>query len=482
MLDDAELLRRYSESGAESAFTELVRRHLNLVYFTALRRTCGDTALAQDIAQSVFSTAAGKARSLASHASLAGWLYTTTRHLADRAVRKEQTRRRYEEAAAMDPLTITDESPEWERIRPFIDGALDEMTETDREVILVRFFEGRGYADIGSALQISEDAARMRAERALEKLKRLLHRRGIRSAAAALAVALATQGSIAVPAGMVTVVSGAAMASVAAASGTTAIFGFMSISKITTITASIAAISAGSLAVIERNRAQSAEANLAAMTEVRDSLQASIAEAEKRAAQAYNLAEDADRDSASLLAAIEATRRQDLLQKSLHSPQVSPASDDPLTRSLDGIFPDGIVAVVAGRTITVDEIRRKIAPQLPKLQADARDHNELGHRLNKLQNTAIKDAVERILLIKEFSNHRMTEEPRHVAPAFVEQAMAEILKEQFANDTGKFAAFLQSRGMTHEQYRREVEENIAYGYMRQQQRRLESANSNTTAK
>ena len=143
MVHDAELLLRYSESGAEAAFTEFVRRHLDLVYFTALRRTSGDAALAQDIAQGVFATAARKARELASHLSLAGWLYITTRHLADKAVRKEETRRRYEKAASMDALTNAEASPEWERLRPLIDRALDEMSETDREGILLRFFRGR---------------------------------------------------------------------------------------------------------------------------------------------------------------------------------------------------------------------------------------------------------------------------------------------------------------------------------------------------
>src|SRR6187549_3739148 len=80
MIDDAELLRRYSGAGSEAAFTELVGRHISLVYFTALRRT-GESALAHDITQSVFSTAARKSAGLAGHPSVTGWLYTTTRHL-----------------------------------------------------------------------------------------------------------------------------------------------------------------------------------------------------------------------------------------------------------------------------------------------------------------------------------------------------------------------------------------------------------------
>ena len=54
MIPDGELLRRYAETNSESAFTELVERHLPLVYSAALRQVNGDAHLAQDVAQTVF--------------------------------------------------------------------------------------------------------------------------------------------------------------------------------------------------------------------------------------------------------------------------------------------------------------------------------------------------------------------------------------------------------------------------------------------
>jgi len=42
MTDDAELLRRYATDRSEAAFAELVRRHVDLVYSTALRQMGGD--------------------------------------------------------------------------------------------------------------------------------------------------------------------------------------------------------------------------------------------------------------------------------------------------------------------------------------------------------------------------------------------------------------------------------------------------------
>jgi DNA-directed RNA polymerase specialized sigma24 family protein len=90
MTDDASLLRQFAEHGDEAALGVFVRRHLPLVHAAALRRLGGDAALAQDVAQQVFVAAARRAAALAEHACATGWLYTTTRHLAAKAVRREQ--------------------------------------------------------------------------------------------------------------------------------------------------------------------------------------------------------------------------------------------------------------------------------------------------------------------------------------------------------------------------------------------------------
>jgi DNA-directed RNA polymerase specialized sigma24 family protein len=79
MLADNELLRRYCAERSESAFAELVQRHATLVYGAALRQLNGNTDLARDATQMVFTDLALKAASLANHRSLVGWLYTSAR-------------------------------------------------------------------------------------------------------------------------------------------------------------------------------------------------------------------------------------------------------------------------------------------------------------------------------------------------------------------------------------------------------------------
>lgn len=222
-VSDGDLLRQYAEDRSQLAFTELVRRHVNLVYFAALRRVGGDAHLADEVAQTVFSDLARKAVSLQARVTLAGWLYTSTRFAAAQAVRAERRRRNHEqEAHTMQELHSSPEE-DWERLRPVIDEAMDALNERDREAVLLRFFENLSLADVGEKLSLSPDAARMRVERALQKLHRLLAKRGIASTSAALATAFATQSGAAAPVELVAKIVAAAIWPAAAATTATSL-------------------------------------------------------------------------------------------------------------------------------------------------------------------------------------------------------------------------------------------------------------------
>ena len=235
MVEDAELLRRYVEDGSEESFAELVHRHLGLVYFGALRRTAGDPELAADVSQSVFIRLARHARSLRNHPVLTGWLFTTTRNVAINArIAEERRRTREQEAFTMhEPPTEQNQSPDWARLHPMLFDALDALPDEDRAAVLLRFFAGHPFAEVGRVLRITEEAARKRVERALDKMHAVLAHRGVSSTSAALGIALANQASATAPAGLATSVTGAALASAAAGGGVVAsIFTFMSTSKI----------------------------------------------------------------------------------------------------------------------------------------------------------------------------------------------------------------------------------------------------------
>ncbi|HVY69916.1 MAG TPA: sigma-70 family RNA polymerase sigma factor [Verrucomicrobiae bacterium] len=218
MPDDAELLERYARTRAEDAFATLAGRHLNLVYSAALRQLGGDSHAAQDTTQAVFVKLARQAKQLSGHPSLAGWLYTTTRHLALHTKRAAQRRTRREETAMNESKSSPGqaESVDWREVGPLLDEVMHELGERDRLALLLRYFEGLELRAVGEAIGLGENAARMRVDRALEKLRRLLEKRGVTSSGSVLAAALSTNTVSAAPVTLATQVLTAATAAGAA--------------------------------------------------------------------------------------------------------------------------------------------------------------------------------------------------------------------------------------------------------------------------
>lgn len=310
MKDDAELLRHFAENRSNEAFTELVRRHLDFVYSAALRQVNGDAHLAADVAQIVFVDLARKAGSLTGHRALAGWLFIGTRYTAAKLIRTEQRRRAREQRAEIMHDNDQMDSPAtgWDGISPVLDEALAQLGTTDREAVLLRFFEGRAFADIGARFRLNENAARMRVERALDKLRAQLEKRGLTSTSAALAAALAAQGVTAAPSGLaaaVAVSAGTGGGSVLAAMGT-----FMSMNKLSAGIAAAIVLSCGIGVMIQADANEQLHAEISALREQsRDTagLREANAQLARAAAEVDELRRD-DAEFARLAAEIQALR------------------------------------------------------------------------------------------------------------------------------------------------------------------------------
>jgi len=222
---DAQLIREYAEDGDESAFREIVVRHTDLIYSSALRQTnCPD--LASDVIQGVFTDLARKApalaKSLDENASLLGWLYRSTRFAALTQMRNDR-RRQDRERQAMENLDPAPETAlEWERIRPVLDDAMAELSEADRDALLLRFFKNQDFRAVGASLGVSNDTAQKRVSRALDRLRAGFTRRGVTTSALALATALSANAVSLAPAGLTASLATTALASASAATTVTA--------------------------------------------------------------------------------------------------------------------------------------------------------------------------------------------------------------------------------------------------------------------
>jgi RNA polymerase sigma factor (sigma-70 family) len=216
---DAQLLREFAEHGNDSAFREIVIRHTDFVYSVALR-CVNSPDLASDIAQSVFTDLSRKARSLADkladNASLVGWLYRSTRFAALNQLRDDHRRRAHERQAMEQLLAHSEAGPDWDRIRPILDEAMDELKEEDRDALLLRYFKNHDFRGVGLALGVSEDAAQKRVSRAVERLREFFAKHGVTVGASGLAVVISANAVQAAPLGLAVTISSAA-----ALSGTT---------------------------------------------------------------------------------------------------------------------------------------------------------------------------------------------------------------------------------------------------------------------
>ncbi len=237
MSDDMTLVREFAATQTEPAFAALVERHLGLVHSAALREV-GDPHLAEEISQAVFIILARKAAALGPNTVLSAWLYRTTRYAAADALKARRRRQAREQEAHMqstlnDPdaesmSRSTSTGADWAQLAPLLDDALNELGETDRAALVLRFFENKTAREIATALRMEEEAAQKRVARALEKLRARFVKRGVALTATVIAGAVAANSVQAAPVGLAVTVTAAA-------------------TKGATMTASIAAVVKGTM-------------------------------------------------------------------------------------------------------------------------------------------------------------------------------------------------------------------------------------------
>lgn len=221
MTDGQQLLADYVETGSETAFRELVSRYVDFVYSAAVRLVNGDAHLAEDITQAVFVDLARMARTFSREVMLGGWLHRHTCFVAGKTLRGER-RRQARERQAVEMNAMEDHSEaNLARIAPLLDEAINQLGSEDRAAILLRFFEQNDFQSVGAELGASEEAARKRVDRALDKLHASLTRRGVALSVTVLGTTLATQAVTAAPVGLAASISGAALAGAAAGGGAT---------------------------------------------------------------------------------------------------------------------------------------------------------------------------------------------------------------------------------------------------------------------
>ncbi len=340
MTPDHELLREYAETGDEAAFAEVVQRYLRLVYSTAFRLLAGDAHLAEDVAQGVFTDLARKARVLSGHETLAGWLHTSTRYLSHKTLRSQWRRQvREQKAVAMhEPNPVQEIS--LEQLRPVLDEAVGQLGETDRDAVLLRFFQGKSYREVAAILHLDENTVNKRVERALEKMRRHFARQGVTTTGALLATAITVQAATPLPAGLTAKVTGASLAGSTSAGGLAhavwKIF-FMTM-KIKTILVAAVAVSAAAFIVSQNREIAQLQARL-------DERNSTVKKLGPRSAPSASMGQSASVAEASNLDEIQAALAEVIVE--MKSGAYSDASKQAFYQFLDQLDNQSMAAALA---------------------------------------------------------------------------------------------------------------------------------------
>ncbi|MEO8427811.1 MAG: sigma factor [Verrucomicrobiota bacterium] len=162
---DLQLLLEYAEHGSEAAFREIVVRHTDLVYSSALRQVTSPD-LAHDVAQSVFVDLARKAKSLArtldQNASILGWLYRSTRFAALNQLRDERRRQAHERQFMdhFDPAFAT--ATEWNGVRPVLCRAFAALRHAGENQFIISMQSALGQYVKASNGQFPSDLSQLK--------------------------------------------------------------------------------------------------------------------------------------------------------------------------------------------------------------------------------------------------------------------------------------------------------------------------------
>jgi RNA polymerase sigma factor (sigma-70 family) len=199
--DDNQLLQEFARHSSEAAFATLARRHVNLVYSAALRFTRNPNH-AEEISQAVFIILARKAGSLRPGTVISGWLYQTARLAAANFMKGEIRRQRREQEAYMQSVLNEPDAQAWEHIGPQLEEAMGKLGETDRTAVVLRYFENKSAAQVAIAMNLTQETAQRRINRAVEKLRKFFAKRGVKLSAVVIVGSLAANSIQAAPAAL----------------------------------------------------------------------------------------------------------------------------------------------------------------------------------------------------------------------------------------------------------------------------------------
>ena len=197
---DIELFTAYGTHDDQDAFRTLADRHLPLVYGIAQRKL-HNRAVAEEVCQDVLCKLAQAAKQQQPILSVPAWLYRVTQHQTAQTMRSERRRQAREHEAASREHLERDGADSQDDLKAILREALALIPSKDRTLLFLRYYDDNSAADIGRSLGIPTRTAQKRVERAVNRLRAMVSRRGLTLQASTLSATLLTVDAMEPPTG-----------------------------------------------------------------------------------------------------------------------------------------------------------------------------------------------------------------------------------------------------------------------------------------
>ncbi len=179
--DSDEALEAQWKKGSAPAFAVLFERWHHRAYGYAMKRTNGDEALSEEVAQRAFVNLYARPPAGEKQGSFKTLLFTVVENELRTEARKRGRRKEKSIEAALEGRSNGASSPqatvESDDEKLMIQAALSELSDEERTVVLLREVEGLTFREVCEATGFTRDVVRGRLGKALERLRRALTRR-----------------------------------------------------------------------------------------------------------------------------------------------------------------------------------------------------------------------------------------------------------------------------------------------------------------
>ena len=130
---------------------------------------------------------------------------------------------------------------------------------------------------------------------------------------------------------------------------------------------------------------------------------------------------------------------------------------------------NGVAAIVADEIITVQQLRQKLEPFLPRLRVESKNQKDFTQRVDDLSYEILQDMIDRILIVNAAKKKGIL-----IPDSYIDKEYDQVLENDFGGNRAQFLEYLKTQGLTPRSYRKIIYDQVVVKVMSQENRKSES--------